>query len=249
MNRTVNPFYRPQGARHLHAERLPDAADLSVTRVAIGDATLYRADCLDVLPTLETVGAVVTDPPYCIGFAYRTFDDAPHRYEALMTRLIPELVRVTEDGPCYVWQSQQTIAEWHRYFPVGFQVIAACKQHPSARRMRARSAWDPIIFWSGRSKLRDDLPKDWLLVDLGQWDGYDRRNPVPAPKPLPPVRYLCTSVHAHSILDPFMGSGTTGVATVQAGKRFVGIERDPVYFAYACRRIAEAQGLALGPAG
>ena len=58
------------------------------------------------------------------------------------------------------------------------------------------------------------------------------------------VRYYCESVRADSILDPFMGSGTTGVAALQAGKRFIGVEQDPVYFAYACRRIAAAQGLA-----
>jgi hypothetical protein len=54
------------------------------------------------------------------------------------------------------------------------------------------------------------------------------------------VRYFCDSIKVDSIIDPFMGSGTTGVAAVLAGKRFVGIEQDPVYFDYACRRIAEA---------
>jgi DNA modification methylase len=54
------------------------------------------------------------------------------------------------------------------------------------------------------------------------------------------VRYICDSIRANSILDPFLGSGTTGVAAVLAGKRFVGIEQDPAYFKYACQRIERA---------
>jgi hypothetical protein len=65
-------------------------------------------------------------------------------------------------------------------------------------------------------------------------------NPVPCPKALPQIRYFCDQVRSDAILDPFMGSGTTGVATILAGKRFVGIERDPVYFEYACKRIEAA---------
>lgn len=54
------------------------------------------------------------------------------------------------------------------------------------------------------------------------------------------MRYFCKLIRADSILDLFMGSDTTGVAAILAGKHFVGIERDPVYFDYACRQIAEA---------
>lgn len=80
------------------------------------------------------------------------------------------------------------------------------------------------------------------MADLPPWDGYKGGNPVPCPRPLEQVQYFCESVRAESILDPFLGSGTTGVAALLAGKRFVGIERDPVYFEYACRRIAKAWG-------
>jgi site-specific DNA-methyltransferase (adenine-specific) len=65
-------------------------------------------------------------------------------------------------------------------------------------------------------------------------------NPVPCPRPLNQVQYFCNAIRARSILDPFLGSGTTGVAAVLAGKRFIGIEQDPVYFEYACRRIEKA---------
>lgn len=205
----------------------------------IGNATLYRADCFDVLPTLSDLDAVVTDPPYGIGFTYRSYDDAPDKYDALMHRLVPELIRITNDGPCFVWQSPLKADRWHEYFAGKFRVIAGCKIYPQ-RDGRRCLAWDPIIFWSGRSRIHDELPRDWHVADLRPWSGYTGGNPVPCPRPLSQVRYICDSMNADSILDPFMGSGTTGVAAVLAGKRFVGIEQDPVYFEYTSQRIADA---------
>ena len=228
----VNPFFR--------SRRRPAPAAAPFEKVVIGNATLYRADCFDVLPTLSGIDAAVTDPPYGIGFAYRSYDDAPDKYDALMTRLVPELIRVTDDGPCFVWQSPLKAPLWHRYFPPGWRIIAACKIYPQRGPRQGVLSWDPVIFWSGRSRIHDELPRDWHMDDLRPWDGYRGDNPVPCPRPLSQVRYFCDSIKAESILDPFMGSGTTGVAAVMAGKRFVGIERDPVYFEYACHRIERA---------
>lgn len=243
---SINPFYGTRRVPPTPAtpQRPAKAVQLapagSVEKVVIGNATLYRADCFDVLPALSNIGAVVTDPPYGIGFAYRSYDDAPDKYDGLMRRLVPELVRITRNGPCFVWQSPMKADRWHDYFPKGYRIIAACKIYPQRPGKSVCLSWDPVIFWSGRSLLRDELPKDWHIDDLRPWDGYRGENPVPCPRPLSQVRYFCDSIPADSILDPFMGSGTTGVAAVLAGKQFVGIERDPVYFEYACKRIAEA---------
>lgn len=208
---------------------------------ADGRAQLYLADCFDVLPQLKNIGAVVTDPPFHIGYKYRSYDDSPGRYHALMSRLVPELIRVTNNGPCFVWQSLRKADQWHRYFPSRFHIIAACKVYPTnLRKPPPTYSWDPVLFFSGRSWLKDELPRDWHVADLSEWDGYRGDNPVTCPRPLQQVRYFCESISARTILDPFMGSGTTGVAALQAGKRFIGIEQDPVYFDYARKRIARA---------
>lgn len=212
----------------------------ALRKVVIGNATLYQGDCFDVMPLLGTVDAVITDPPFGIGFAYRTYDDAPDKYDALMRRLVPELIRVTENGPCFVWQSMLKADRWHRYFPKGYRIVAACKLYRERLGKSTCLSWDPVIFWSGCSRIQDEVPRDWHVADLRPWDGYTGGNPVPCPRPLRQVQYFCESVNAQSILDPFMGSGTTGVAAILAGKRFVGIEQDPVYFEYACQRIAKA---------
>jgi site-specific DNA-methyltransferase (adenine-specific)/modification methylase len=232
---TVNPFYSSRLRRRV--TRHPSADTLKIT---IGPATLYLGDCFDVLPTLDPVEAAITDPPYGIGFAYRSYDDAPERYHGLMTRLVPELIRVTNNGPCFVWQSPNKADRWHRYFPKGYRIVAACKLYPPRKGKVPCLSWDPVIFWSGRSLLCDEIPRDWHVADLSVRDGYRGENPVPAPKALGQVRYFCDAIPARSVIDPFMGSGTTGVAAVLAGKRFVGIERDPVYFEFACRRIEAA---------
>jgi site-specific DNA-methyltransferase (adenine-specific) len=234
----INPFYAAR--RNRAAIRRAANHHHRLEKVTIGTATLYRADCFDVLPKLQGIDAVVTDPPYGIGFAYRSYDDSPDKYDALMARLVPELVRVTSDGPCFVWQSQLKADRWSKYFPAGYRIIAACKIYPSRPGRLQCLSWDPVIFWSGRSRVYQELPRDWHVADLQPWDGYQGDNPVPCPRPLEQVRYFCDSIRAASILDPFLGSGTTGVAAMLAGKRFIGIEQDPVYFQYACRRIQQA---------
>jgi len=239
MSRVANPFYASR--QKSSAAQRPSG---DVERVVIGNATLYRGDCFDVLPMLSDIGAVVTDPPYGIGFKYRSCDDTPEDYDDLMRRLIPQLVRITDNGPCFVWQSPLKADRWHEYFPKGYRIVAACKMYPE-KFGRTCLSWDPVIFWSGRSRIHDELPRDWHIDDLRPWDGYRGGNPVPCPRPLSQVRYFCDTVRAGSILDPFMGSGTTGVAALMAGKRFVGIERDPVYFAYACKRIASVESTSL----
>lgn len=211
--------------------------------VVIRDATLYLGDCFDGLPHLAGTGieAVVTDPPYGIGYnRYRSYTDAPDEYDALMARLVPLLIKVTDNGPCFVWQSPLKVHRWHEYFPKGFRIVAACRVYPRRPGAQPCLSWDPIIFWSGRGYLPDHLPRDWHVAEMGGWDRSCGDNPHPCPRPLEQVQYICEDIRARTILDPFMGSGTTGVAAIMAGKRFVGIERDPVYFEHACQRIARA---------
>jgi len=207
---------------------------------ADGRAILYNADCFDVFPHLTGVDAVVTDPPYGIGYRYRSYDDAPATYHRFMLRLIPCLTRVCDGGPCFVWQSQTKARTWHRYFPKNFRIMAACKAFPPRRGKRICLSWDPILFWSRRSHIWQEVPRDWHVATLEPRETSQRDNPVSCPRPLEQARYLCDHVRAKTILDPFLGSGTTGVAALLAGKRFIGIEQDPVYFEYARKRIARA---------
>jgi site-specific DNA-methyltransferase (adenine-specific) len=240
---TINPAYAARRKRFTRL-RQHDAAPSAPRVVRIGPATLYNGDCFEVMPTLAPLEAVVTDPPYGIGFKYGSYDDAPHRYDSMMRRLIPLLTALTNGGPCFVWQSPLKADQWHKWFPKGYRIIAACKQYPPRPGNSNCLSWDPILFWSSQARIQDYLPQDWHVADLRPYDGYQSDNPHPCPRPFSQVAFICNSIRASRILDPFMGSGTTGVACIEAGKRFVGIERDPVYFEYACKRIERAYDIA-----
>lgn len=199
----------------------------------IGDATLYLADCLEVLPTLGKVDAVITDPPY--GTRGK---DAESRHDSA-------------NG----WR-QYGILEWDKERPAKavFDLILQAA---------------PIqIIWGG-NYFTDYLPpsQKWLSWDKGQdgfsladfelaWTSEDKAcrrlnyarslalkdgKQHPTQKPLAVMRWCIEQAgNVQTILDPFMGSGTTGVAAVEMGRAFTGIEREPKYFDIACRRIEQA---------
>jgi site-specific DNA-methyltransferase (adenine-specific)/modification methylase len=200
----------------------------------IGDATLYLGDCMDILPTLGKVDAVITDPPYGIGANKQTLGKGKKEF--------------SRGG------------DWDDSAPD----IAACL---AAGRL--------ACFWGG-NYFSDQLPvtNDWLIwhkkndgrsfsecemawTNFGRqtrhlshhWAGEEKEHPTQ--KPLPVMLWCIEQAgDALLILDPFMGSGTTGVAAVQMNRAFIGIERDPIYFEIACERMrkAYAQGQLFTPA-
>lgn len=192
--------------------------------------TLYCADCRDVLPTLGRVDAVVTDPPYGIGNIW------------------------VKGGQRHGWQNanrQMALRNsWDQEPP--------SKEFFDALQLQA----DELIIWGGNYF---DLPPSrcWLIWNKPErnfslaeaelaWTNRDslvrvidfRRSDTGREHPTQkPVEVMCWSIDklkAQTILDPFMGSGTTGVAAVKLGRKFIGIEIEPRYFDIACRRISEA---------
>jgi len=96
----------------------------------------------------------------------------------------------------------------------------------------------------------EDLRRPFFLSDKIQWgDVWDFDPPVPTPgkhpceKPIALLQHILnvSTKPGATVLDAFMGSGTTGEAAVKMGRRFVGIERDEHWFEYACKRIEDAQ--------
>jgi site-specific DNA-methyltransferase (adenine-specific) len=183
--------------------------------------TLINADCREVLPTLGKVDAVVTDPPYGIGIASNPvrqkhersdWDDAPPSIETF------ELIRSVSDeqiiwgGNYFPLPTSQGFLVWDKKQPQDFS-LAMCEM-----------AW-----WS-----RQTPAKMWRQSVTS----YEKHHPTQKPTQL---MFWCVQLlGARTILDPFMGSGTTGVAAVKLGRKFIGIEIEPKYFDIACRRISDA---------
>lgn len=206
-----------------------------------GRVTLYCGDCRDVLPTLGPVDGVVTDPPFGIGFSrYESHEDRASEYPDLIRFLVTEAARLAPDGPCFVWQSQKTCGSWHEWFPEGYRIFAACKSFVQLRPVEVQWAWDPVIFWNAHGGKHDESIRDWHVATTPNFGAGRESIGHPCPRPLDQVRYIVEGLRVDSVLDPFAGSGTTGIAAVLSGKRFVGVELEPRYFDVMCRRIEQA---------
>lgn len=203
-----------------------------IRKEVIGNATLYLGDCMEVLPTLPKVDAVITDPPYGIGMdggnvGYKGFND----FEKLdWDKTAPAdsvIAAVIEAG-------SKAILWGGNYFNLP----------PS----RCWLVWDKGAGFKGRSYAEAELA--WASFDANvRVIGHDplargdyKGKSHPTQKPLAVMKWCIEQAgHPQTILDPFMGSGTTGVAAVQMGRQFIGIEREVKYFDIACKRIEEAQ--------
>lgn len=193
--------------------------------ITIGAATLYLGDCRDILPTLPKVDAVITDPPYGIGIAsnpvrqmHERLDwDAATPDESVLSAVIQvAAVAVVWGGNYFDLPPSQCFLVWDKVQPQDFS-LAMCEQAWTNKKGPAKLYRQSVL--SYRKEHPTQKP-----VELMKW--------CIEQAAVPPNGI---------ILDAFMGSGTTGVAAVQMGRRFIGIEREPKYFDIACRRIEDAQ--------
>ena len=196
--------------------------------------TLHRGDCREILPTLGRFDAVVTDPPYGIDYGKQGSFSATHGWGQWRENV--------------AWDAQRPER------PI-FDAILACSDHQ--------------VIWGG-NYFTDYLPPSmqWFLWDKGQrdfsladfemaWSSQQKAARVveyprakarldgkehPTQKPIEVMKYCIEALpkKVRTIADPFMGSGTTGVAAVKLGRKFTGIEIEPKYFDIACKRISDA---------
>lgn len=193
-----------------------------------GEATIYLGDCLEILPTLSGVDAVVTDPPYGIGIGKQSRGKwASHALGSSEwddTR--GEVAPIIKTGlPAVIWGGN--------YFPLPAN--------------RGWLLWDKGNGFRGRDFAEAELA--WTNLDVNtrvySYDPLargDYRGKVhPTQKPVKLMEWCFGFIpDAETILDPFMGSGTTGVACANLGRRFIGIEIEPKYYDIARKRISEA---------
>lgn len=210
----------------------------------IGDARLICADCREVLPTLPKVDAVLTDPPYGIGA-----DAAAHKSSGI----------VVGHGHRRVAKKSYAATSWD-LAPIEPALLSAVREAGQWAIIfggnyydaPASSCW---LVWdkeNGSNGFADcelawtNLPKAVRRIRY-LWNGFARangepRDDHPTQKPLGVMEWCINQLPTDcaTILDPFMGSGTTGVACANLGRAFIGIEREPSYFDIAVRRIEEA---------
>ena len=218
-------------------------------RVVIGNAELFHGDCRDVLPLLPKVDAVITDPPWDMAKGIPGSDDPRGLFAAVAPLLRAEryVVQLGCDcDPAFL----APLAALHPYLRTCW-LEYACPSYKGRLLATgdvafAYGAWPPaepgkmVIpgkCMSARSN-RDFVrgPRK-LGKELGGWEALEH----PMPRRLEHVAWLVNWFARGVVLDPCMGSGTTGVACVNLDRRFIGIEIERRYFDIACERIEAAQ--------
>lgn len=211
--------------------------------VIIGRATLYLGDCRDILPTLSSVDAVVTDPPYGIGEAA---GKAKRRENAAAARDYGDDAWDNKPIPPELLAQVRSSGRWSIIFGGNYYDCPPATCWLVWDKCNSGDFADCELAWT-------NLPKAVRRIQY-LWNGMIRekgaqRGDHPTQKPLEVMKWCIEHLpKPHQlILDPFMGSGTTGVAAVQLGRSFIGIEREERYFEAACRRLREANGDDVGP--
>jgi site-specific DNA-methyltransferase (adenine-specific) len=214
----------------------------------IHDAVLYNCDCREILPTLGKVDAVVTDPPYGVNLGshrgandtrstvltkagYASYDDTPESFKAVVAPAIEQSLAIATRGAVFMagksaWMLPPADSIGGIYLPSGM-----------GRNSWGFASLQHCLFYG----TAPDLHKGAKATAIYSTETSEK-NGHPCPKPLGWMMWTVSlaSRRNETIIDPFMGSGTTGVACAKLGRKFIGIEIEPKYFDIACRRIEAA---------
>ena len=215
----------------------------------IGDATLYLGDCLEILPTLGKVDAVVTDPPYGTGGWRRVASGNGRNPSGTL------VIEPWDDG-AVAWldglypvpilsfwapaRMPQLMARLHLAGYSKIRLLYMRKRDPKPQ-IGGRVAWsvEPLVCASPEGfQLYGGT--DWIEASTPRMGRDTDAVDHPYQKPLDVLTWAIEKTEVETILDPFMGSGTTGVACAKLGRKFIGIEIEPKYFDIACDRIRKA---------
>ena len=195
----------------------------------IGDCRLILGDCLEVMPLLDKVDAVVTDPPYGINTGKaragsKGLDWGLQSWDKCTVAGLEDLI-LSLDRPAVVWGGN------YYQFPPSRCWLSWDKGQPAEWYSTAHFelAWTNL----------DKVAKRFLMTQVAAYSKMDKSHP--SQKPIALMQWCLGFLpNAATILDPFMGSGTTLVACAKLGRKGIGIELDPDYFDIACRRVEEA---------
>jgi len=219
---------------------------------------LFLGDCLEHMRTMAagSVDAVITDPPYGINFQYAEHDDTPDGYGAWLWKIIETAESKCKPGsPIFVFQAMLNCRNFSTWFPRDYRIYAAAKNWVQMRPTEMQYSFDPVIVWwtEGKRWAAGSNSKDFYLANTSPAShiGLNNVRGHPCPRPLDQMRQIIEqwAIPGGIVFDPFMGSGTTGVACVQLGRSFIGCEIDPGYFAIAEKRMKQAQLQMLLPLG
>ena len=216
-----------------------------LTETIIGNATLYLADCYQVLQAADLhFDAIVTDPPY----DFQTSGGGIFRRNRTVMDQIAEhgldqgfdmqALPINRGKSAVFFCHNDQLPDLLAVLRETFEQFAVCQWHKSNPMPVANKHYKPDTEFYVHAWRRGGHPigelRDlgrYIVTPVGKSD-FDH----PTVKPLAVMAKIIKNVQGHTILDPFMGSGSTGIAAVRAGKNFIGIEKNPAFFDIAVNR-------------
>lgn len=241
--------------------------------VTIGRATLYQGDAIETMARLGRVDAIVTDPPYCSGsvseasrtaakgqglrsenlgrFGWFVGDNMGTAGLVFLLRSVAfhALPILSPDGSLLVfcdWRMVPNLAPSIESAGLRYQNMIVWNKGAMGLGLGFRAQHEIILqFTAGSPRYHDAATSN--VIQAGRITADEREHQTQKPVSLMErlIRVVCPP--GGTVLDPFMGSGSTGVAAILSGRSFIGIERDPSHFETSCRRLAEATGEDVGP--
>jgi len=203
----------------------------------MSDFNIINGDCLEELRKMKdsSVDIVITDPPYNVGLEYASIDDKKADYQNWCTLWFSELERVCK-GTIAISVGQANLSQWALIKKPTWW-LAWWKPSAMGRCPVGFNNWEPIAVYK-RSKINKqgcDVIRAPILTTDKSVVGH------PCPKPLDwAIKQIEMFAAPNAVvLDPFMGSGTTGVACLKTGRKFIGIECDKGYCEMAQKRMQQ----------
>ena len=230
----------------------------------MNDIELLNDDCLTILKDISTnsIDLVITDPPYKLNktTGSMTSSSKSDRWQgnlragdktANITNVIqfsewlPEIYRILkENSHCYVWVNDKNLVDLcNEAEKVGFRlhnILVWKKNNCTPNRWYMKNCEFIIFLHKGKSFPIKNLG-DAQLFECDNINGKDKLHPTQKPITYLERLILNSSNELDTVLDPFMGSGSTGVACINTNRKFVGIELDNTYYEIAKNRIQEVK--------
>lgn len=233
---------------------------------SIGPHTVYLGDMREVVPHVGKVNCIVTDPPYRLtsggpsGMLGGVLDPKNYKNDGAIVKcdiewweIMPVLVKALDDGDAYIMANNRNLEEMliHASY-AGFEfhnVLIWDKISATANRWYMKNCEFTGYFYRGKAKMINDCSAKQIIRcpqkdEAGKFyeTAEDKRAGHPTEKPVALMQhYIENSTQPGDVvLDPFAGAGSTGVACVKSGRKFVGIELEEKHFAATCRRIESA---------
>jgi DNA modification methylase len=204
--------------------------------------TIYHGDCREILPELPKVDLVLTDPPYGLNFLYLSYDDKKDNLKQLIKTTIPKLKKVSDRIYILCGITQINL------YPEPSWICSITWNTTGSFGKYGYSQWTPILCYGddikGFGSINGYIKSDLFSINGGGGVGFQRtatERGHTCPKPENMMRLIVNrfSKPINTILDPFMGSGTTLVAAKQLHRQAIGIEIEEKYCEIAVKRLGQ----------